>query len=73
MLAAEEPNYISSLSTKYYPVSFTARAFSAAERKWMETHDTLRVGYLEKTALLRPPTHSKACWGIWLSTRCLFP
>ena len=47
LLAAEEPNYLNSLSTKYYSVSVTARAFSAAEREWMETHDALRVGYLE--------------------------
>ncbi|MBQ3481471.1 MAG: response regulator [Oscillospiraceae bacterium] len=47
LLAAEEPNYLSSLSSKYYSVSVTARAFSAAEREWMETHDTLRIGYLE--------------------------
>ena len=47
LLAAEEPNYLNSLSTKYYSVSVTARAFSTAEREWMETHDALNVGYLE--------------------------
>ena len=47
MLAAEEPNYLNSLSAKYYSVSVTARAFSAAEREWMDTHGALRVGYLE--------------------------
>ncbi|MBP5162421.1 MAG: transporter substrate-binding domain-containing protein, partial [Spirochaetales bacterium] len=47
MLAAEEPNYINSLSSKYYSVSVNARAFSVAEREWIETHDTLRIGYLE--------------------------
>ena len=47
LLAAEEPNYLSSLNAKYYSVSVTARAFSADEREWMENHDTLRVGYLE--------------------------
>ena len=47
LLAAEEPNYLSSLSAKYYPLSFTAKVFSAAEREWVETHGTLCVGYLE--------------------------
>ncbi|MBQ7534661.1 MAG: transporter substrate-binding domain-containing protein [Stomatobaculum sp.] len=47
LLQAEEPNFLNSLSAKYYSVSVTARAFSAAEREWMESHDTLRVGYLQ--------------------------
>ncbi len=47
LLAAEEPNYLNSLSAKYYSVSLTSRAFSQAEREWMDTHTALRVGYLE--------------------------
>ena len=47
MLTAEEPYYLYSLSTKYYPVSLSSRAFSASEKEWMSTHDSLRVGYLE--------------------------
>ena len=47
LLAAEEPNYLNTLSAKYYSVSVTARAFSQAEREWMNTHTALRVGYLE--------------------------
>ena len=46
LLAKEEPNYLHSLSTKYYSVSVMARAFSEAERGWLNTHDTLHVGYL---------------------------
>ncbi len=46
-LAAEEPNFINSLRTKYYSVSVTARAFTQAEREWMSEHDTLNIGYLE--------------------------
>ena len=46
-LATEKPNYLNSLKSKYYSVSVTARAFSQAEREWMNTHDTLRVGYLD--------------------------
>ena len=47
LLEAEEPNYLNSLKTKYYSLSVTAKAFSAAEKEWISTHDTLRVGYLE--------------------------
>ena len=47
LLAADEPNYLSSLSSKYYSVSVTARAFSQVEREWMSSHKTLNVGYLE--------------------------
>ena len=47
MLSAEEPNYLNSLSAKYYSVSVTARAFSRTERDWMDTNHTLHVGYLE--------------------------
>ena len=46
-LAAEEPNYLSSLQSKYYPVSISARAFSSAEKEWINFHDSLRIGYLE--------------------------
>ena len=46
LLAAEEPNYLNSLREKYYSLSVTARAFSAAEREWADTHDALHVGYL---------------------------
>ncbi|MBR6157740.1 MAG: response regulator [Lachnospiraceae bacterium] len=47
LMAAEEPNYLNSLRSKYYSISVTSRAFSRAEREWMETHTILRAGYLE--------------------------
>ena len=47
LLAAEEPNYLNSLREKYYSLSVTSRAFSAAEHEWIDTHDKLHVGYLE--------------------------
>ena len=47
MLSVEEPNYLYSLKTKYYPVSLAARAFSAAEKEWLSSHDKLCVGYME--------------------------
>ena len=47
LLAAEEPNYLNSLRAKYYSMSVTARAFSQAERDWMDTHTALHVGYLD--------------------------
>ena len=46
-LAAEEPNYLYSLELKYYPVTLSSRALSAAERTWLAEHDSLRVGYLD--------------------------
>ena len=45
-LAANEPNYINSLRSRYYPVSISSRAFSATEKQWLSGHDELRVGYL---------------------------
>ena len=48
LLAAEEPNYLNSLSTRYYSGSLASRAHSTAETEWLEAHNELRVGYLEK-------------------------
>ena len=45
-LAVFEPNYINTLKTRYYPVSISSRAFSDAERKWLASHDELKIGYL---------------------------
>ena len=47
MLAAEEPDYLKSLSLRYYPVSMSSRAFSASEREWLNTHSSICIGYLE--------------------------
>ena len=47
-LQEEEPGYLGSLRAKYYPVSMSSRAFSAAEVEWLAAHDSLRVGYLNK-------------------------
>ena len=46
-LFQEEPNYLSLLSTKYYALSVTTRAFSGAEKEWLDSHGSLVVGYLE--------------------------
>ncbi len=46
-LFTEEPNFISTLRTKYYPVSISSRAFSNAEKNWIKNHTTLTVGYLD--------------------------
>ena len=45
-LLVDEPNFINSLRAKYYSVSVSSRAFSAAEKEWLAAHDTLRIGYL---------------------------
>ena len=45
-LGVNEPNYIHSLRSKYYPVSIFSRTLSAAEAQWLSGHTQLRVGYL---------------------------
>ncbi len=45
-LMAEEPNYISSLRAKYYPVSISSRAFTDTEKEWLASNTSLKVGYL---------------------------
>ena len=46
-LSVDEPDYINTLRTKYYPVSVSGMAFSTAEQEWLNTHDSLCVGYLK--------------------------
>ena len=45
-LMTEEPNYISSLRAKYYPVSISSRAFTDTEKEWLASNASLKVGYL---------------------------
>ena len=46
MLAADEPDYLNYLNHKYFPVSVSSRAFSAAEKEWIDTHSEIRItGY----------------------------
>ncbi len=45
-LMVEEPNYINSLSIKYYSSSISSRTLSKSEKAWLNSHDTLKVGYL---------------------------
>ena len=45
-ILAQEPDYLYSLRSKYYPISVSSRAFSAAEKQWLSSHDQLRIGYL---------------------------
>ncbi len=47
LLTVEEPNYLNSLSSRYYSGSLASRAHSAAETEWIASHNKLRVGYLE--------------------------
>ena len=46
-LTVEEPNYMNTLRAKYYPVSVSSRAFSAAEAEWLQAHDELKIGYFD--------------------------
>ena len=45
-LLSEEPSYMTSLRSKYYSVSVSSRAFSNAEKEWLNSHDSVDVGYL---------------------------
>ena len=46
-LDAEEPNYITSLRAKFYPISVASRAMSDAEKKWIKNNDSITFGYLK--------------------------
>ena len=46
LLATSEPNYLSTLKARYYSASLSAHAFSQGEREWLDSHTSLRVGYL---------------------------
>ena len=47
LLAMEEPNYIGTLRSKYYSSSVSSHSFSEAERAWLQSTKSLRVGYLD--------------------------
>ncbi len=47
LLEVEEPDYISSLRSRYYSGSVSSATFSETERQWIDTHDRLRIGYLK--------------------------
>lgn len=42
----EEPNYVATLRNKYYPVTLSSRAYSKVEKDWINSHQTITVGYL---------------------------
>ena len=46
-LAVEEPDYLNAIHSKYYPLSVSSRAFSPAEKEWINSHSALKVGYLK--------------------------
>ena len=46
LLAVEEPDYISSLQSKFYSRSVSSATFSESEREWISSNDRLCVGYL---------------------------
>ena len=69
-LNIDEPNYISYLRARYYPSSISNRAFSEAEREWLEGHDTVRVGYLNHYLPYSDTDQNKEVSGV---IRDLFP
>ena len=46
-LAVEDPTFLPGLNMKYYQKTILARALSRVEKQWLQTHHTLRVGYLD--------------------------
>ena len=46
LLSIEESGFLSSLKSRYYSVSVSSRAFTTAEKEWMEQNKSLTVGYL---------------------------
>ena len=46
-LGVEDPTFLPGLNMKYYPKTILARAISRVEKQWLQTHHTLRVGFLE--------------------------
>ena len=46
-LAVEDPTFLPGLNMKYFPKTILARALSRVEKRWLQTHHTLRVGFLE--------------------------
>ena len=45
-LFIDEPYYLSSLNSKYFSSSLSVQTFSDKERKWLDAHDSLVIGYL---------------------------
>jgi signal transduction histidine kinase len=45
-LFIDEPYYLSSLNSKYFSSSLSVQTFSDRERKWLDAHDSLVIGYL---------------------------
>lgn len=45
-LFSDEPDYISALRMKYYPVNASRRSISKSEKDWLESHIKLKIGYL---------------------------
>ena len=46
-LKLEEPNFLSTLRMRYHPGSVANQNFSTGEKKWLDTHTELHVGYLK--------------------------
>lgn len=46
-LFSDDPNFVNNIRGKFYPVSVSSRSFSHAEKKWLEEHGGIRIGYLD--------------------------
>jgi CheY-like chemotaxis protein/ABC-type amino acid transport substrate-binding protein len=45
-LFIENPEYLSDLRNKYFPITLASRAFTSSEKLWFAEHDRVIVGYL---------------------------
>lgn len=45
-IQSDEPAFFTTLQNKYYSSGYSGRIYSAEEKEWINTHDSLRVGYL---------------------------
>ena len=45
-ISIEEPDFMSILRNKYYSVSISSRAFTQAEKNWIENNSEIKIGYL---------------------------
>ena len=64
LLDVEEPDYLTTLRSKYFRSTVASRAFSESEKKWMKEHPSLKIGYLEDYLPYSGTTESGMVTGI---------
>ena len=46
-IVSDEPDYLSGLHARYFPKTVAVHAFTAEEREWLGSHDSLTIGFIE--------------------------